>query len=384
MTTEVQLTLANPEDFVTVPSGAPHYVPALKTKAGELRALREASADTWRHMTPLIEILGPTHPGADPFTDTRVRGWVKRVADSVQRRPIFLDIRRLAPNHAVAAGSGSQPVLGYMYGQARKRKMQIVPVARLGDKPATLQQIADAMACDGRGVALRIPILNSATADGRPLPTLVSELLDQLGATRAGTDLLFDCGYMSADLEVDAADVCEELKDLSEEGRWRSIVLLGTAIPTSLGGGVVQAGTVGRIPRREWDLFQAVLDQQPVQPVTFGDYAIQHPEPPLEMEDGKVPHGIRAAIRYTHETETIVPRAKAPRDQEGKEQYRALCKLLLVQREYCGPNYTWGDREIDRCAQDLGDAGWEEHWRGAGTSHHLRFVVDQLANVRAA
>ena len=34
------------------------------------------------------------------------------------------------------------------------------------------------------------------------------------------------------------------------------------------------------------------------------------------------------------------------------------------------------------CAEDVCEPGWENHWRGAGTSHHLRFVVDQLAGIR--
>jgi hypothetical protein len=90
---------------------------------------------------------------------------------------------------------------------------------------------------------------------------------------------------------------------------------------------------------------------------------------------------MRGAIRYTHEAVTVIPRAKAPRHEEGREQYRQLCRVLVDQPEFVGREYTWGDRQVAECADGSCEPGWEDHWRGAGTSHHLRFVVDQLAGV---
>jgi hypothetical protein len=64
---------------------------------------------------------------------------------------------------------------------------------------------------------------------------------------------------------------------------------------------------------------------------------------------------------------------------EGREQYRDLCRQLVVQPEYAGGHFTWGDRLIADCASGIDEPGWQNHWRGAGTSHHLSHVVKQLS-----
>jgi hypothetical protein len=171
------------------------------------------------------------------------------------------------------------------------------------------------------------------------------------------------------------------IDDLVAVGPWRNVVLLGTTMPRSLGGGIVEAGTVGRLARKEWLLWLALRQSGVSRLPTYGDYAVQHPEPPLDVTEGQLPLGMRGAIRYTHETVTVIPRAKAPRHEEGREQYRQLCRVLVDQPEFAGRAYTWGDRQVAECADGSREPGWEDHWRGAGTSHHLRFVVDQLAGL---
>ncbi len=382
MNSALQLTLNNPHQFELVPAGTGNYVAAVQTKPGELLALGQAETQTWQHLTPLIEVLGPKSPGSEPFTQKRVDGWLKKVADSVGSHPVFLDLLRLAANHPTATNNERPPVLSVIHAIARQRGISFVPVLRLDDVRATVDQIADTAACDGRGVALRIPLLGTVSADGQTTDTLVKEALDAVQVDIPGTDLLMDLRYISEETEIDVEYLAPMIDDLMATGSWRSVVLLGTTMPRSLGGGIVQAGTVGRLPRKEWLLWCALRRSQVARLPTYGDYAVQHPEPPLDAAEGQVPLGIRGAIRYTHETVTVIPRAKAPRHEEGREQYRRLCRVLVEQPEFAGRDYTWGDRQIAECAEGTGEPGWEDHWRGAGTSHHLRHVVDQLAGVR--
>ena len=382
MTSPLQLTLSNPQEFQPVPKGMDHYVAALQTKPGELLALRYAEPETWKHLTPLMEILGPKSAGTEPFTHKRVDAWVRKVADAVSSHPVFLDLLRLAPNHRAATTRGNEPVLSVIHARARGRGISFVPVFSLGDAAATLDQIADTAACDGRGVALRIPVLGTVSADGRATETLVKEALDAVHTDITGADLLMDLREISEEAEIDVELLGPMIDDLVAIGSWRSVVLLGTTMPRSLGGGIVAGGTVGRLPRKEWLLWSALrsseIDRQP----TYGDYAVQHPEPPLDMDEGQVPLGIRGAIRYTHQEVTVIPRARAPRHEEGREQYRQLCRILVDQPEFAGRHYSWGDQQVAECAEGIREPGWEDHWRGVGTSHHFRYVVDQLSEIK--
>jgi len=381
VTNALQPTLFGRKDFQPVPAGAGHYVVALQTKPGELNALMNASPQTWAHLTPLIQIVGPKGSSAEPFTKNRVEDWVKKVAVAVGIHACFLDVLRMRPNHPTTMRDGNRPVLSVIHAAARKRHLAFVPVMRLSDAKTIVSQIADTTACDGRGVALRIPLLGTVNPDGRSAETLIKEALDAVQMETDSADLLMDLAYLSEDTEIDPEDLASLIDELVAVGPWRSVVLLGTSMPRSLGGGIVVAGSIGRLPRREWLLWSALSKSRLSRLPTYGDYAIQHPEPPMDVIAGQIPFGIRGAIRYTHETETIIPRAKAPRHEEGREQYRQLCEVLVSQPEFAGRDFTWGDRQIAECAAGECEPGWEDHWRGAGTSHHLRLVVDQLAEI---
>jgi hypothetical protein len=284
------------------------------------------------------------------------------------------------PSDRVVTADGTSPVLEAIYARARKRGMRFVPVLRVNDPASRAKQIRDAVECDGRGVAVRYPILGSVSADGRGPQALVKDALHGVGVDVVGADLLLDLGFLDPDVEIDAEDLQTSIEDLVGVGTWRSVVLMGTGMHRSLGGGVVEEGTVGRLPRREWDLWCALRARHPRRLPTFGDYAVQHPDPPSEGEESGP--GMRANVRYTLDDVTVVPRGVGPLQQEGAEQYRRLCGEIVAEPKFAGPDYTWGDRLIFDCARGIGEPGNQNRWRGAGTSHHLRLVVEQLTALR--
>ena len=56
-------------------------------------------------------------------------------------------------------------------------------------------------------------------------------------------------------------------------GSWRSVVLLGTSIPSMLS--CIDEGSIGSLPRREWDLWSRLAQYDLSRIPSFGDYAIQ-------------------------------------------------------------------------------------------------------------
>ena len=88
---------------------------------------------------------------------------------------------------------------------------------------------------------------------------------------------------------------------------------------------------------------------------------------------------MRANIRYTVEQLTLIARGQGPVVQAGREQYRELCQMLIEREEFAGRDFSWGDAIIDDCANGLREPGAQALWRGAGTSHHLRFTAGQVS-----
>lgn len=368
----IQPILDRPEWFVPLPHGSSHYVPVVQNRSGELNALAHASAATWGRMTPLVEIVGP-RKRPDAYRHDTVKGWVKRTAGSVDQHPFFLDILRMQPNHPTATADGPCAVLSVIYAAARKRQLKFVPVLRLNDRHSRVQMIRDTALLDGRGVALRYPLLTAALPDGQSLESVIKEGLRAVEVEVAGADLLIDLAYLSPEQDFRAEDLVRAVNELAEFGSWRSVALLGTSMPSMLGG-VIAQGTVGEIPRREWGLWSSLRQCEPRRLPSYGDYVIQHPTPP---QDGGGP-SMRANIRYTTNNTTVVARGRGPVVTEGRDQYRELCQQLVARPEFAGRDFSWGDEQIADCASGAMEPGANDAWRGAGSSHHLRWVTSQL------
>jgi hypothetical protein len=323
-------------------------------------------------MTPLIEIVGRKDQ-AKVFPVTTVRGWLKRVAEAVGDHPIYLDLVRLNPAAKVTTTKGASTLLREVYVAARRRGLRFIPVLRVGESTrAHVAMMCEAIDEDHHGIALRYRFLNAALPAGLTRATLLANTLAEIGCAAEHADLLLDLDYIDPDVDIDVTMLAESIDQMVSVGAWRSVVLIGTTMPETLA--CIGQGTVGTLPRREWEVWRQISLSAVKRVPAYGDYAVQNPHPP--REDGGP--GMRANIRYTAADATVVARGEGSLIQEGAEQYRDLCAQLVARPEFSGRDYTWGDGVIAGCADGSVDPGWQNQWRGAGTSHHLRFVTDQL------
>lgn len=375
----IQIPLIKPNLREVLPTDAGHYVAALQNRSGELNALRNVSDAAWTRLTPMITIVGPKTPKA-VLTPTSVAAWVKRLYDAVGMHAFYLDIARLGPNHPAGDDTVVMPVLAMIYKEARKRHMQFVPVICAGESaPDHASLVADAVIEDAFGVAVRYRVRDFAPPPGTSREDFLKAQLAAVKCSVDESDLIVDLGYLDGDTEVDPADIAVLLEELCSVGPWRSLVLIGTSIPKMMSE--VTQGTVGSIPRREWELWSKLRERKLVRMPAFGDYAVQHPDPPQEVGGGNT---MRANIRYTVAGQTLVARGVGPVTVEGNEQYQDLCQQLVQRLEFAGNDYSWGDSVIVKCASGSVEPGAQPTWRGAGTSHHLQVVTDRLGELQAS
>lgn len=368
----MQIPLLDIQPLVPLPTGTGNYVAVLQSYKGERDALHAASDATWERMTPLIELVGPKDKTKE-FKVSTVRSWLKRVAEAVGSHPIYLDVIRLNPSAKVATAKGTSPLLREVYAAARRRDIKFVPVVHVGESTkAHMDMMCEAALEDAHGVGLRYRFLSAALPAGTTHATLLAGALTAVACEPKNADLLLDLDFLDPDVDIDIDMLAESITEMTSVGPWRSVVLLGTSMPRTLS--CVDEGTVGELPRREWDIWTQLASRDLTRLPAFGDYAVQHPHPP---EDGGGP-GMRANIRYTVEDVTLIPRGEGAVILEGSEQYHELCQQLVARPEFSGRDYTWGDAAIDDCASRSIRPGSQGLWRGAGTSHHLRFVTDEL------
>ena len=353
--------------------GARHYVPVLQSEKGERDALANASEATWDRITPLVEVVGRKNQSG-PLKPGTVSAWVKRVCESVGQHTCYVDLLRPKPNRRVAA-TPARPVLQHIYERCRAERLSFIPVAPIDGSQGHLEQVAFAIRSEMTGVALRFPVFRVLPEASDGFRGAVERTLERLDVAPENVDLLLDLEHLDGDQPADNIEPL--LVELADMFNWRNLVLMGTSIPATLG--CIPEGTVGSLPRREWALWRALAPVLGGR-LSFGDYCVQHPKPPQE----KTGPGMRANIRYTTDNGILVARGWGPVMRTGNGEYVRLCDKLVDGDRFAGESFSWGDKLIAQCARGEIAPGAQPMWRGAGTSHHLAFVANQIAQLPSA
>jgi hypothetical protein len=379
----MQTPLIPPEPYSPLPTTGRAYVPVLQDHLGERTALSKASARAWNLMTPLIEVVAR----GGELTDTSVKGHIRRLHDAVGQHPVYLDLKRIDPTMLVETSRGERPVLELLFAAARKRGLHFMPVAWMNGGEEHIRLVRDAIGTDGQGAALRHRL--TGVSYDETIEGLLHRRVEELGSTPEKIDLFLDLEYLDPDSDPSAGWVSGLLGKIDAVGTWRSLVLIGTSVPSSLGNGLVPEHSTKELARREWSLWKDVAEAASL-PLAFGDYAVQNPVPPKKPP----PIGPWANIRYTLADKLLVARGRDTRTH-GTEQYRELSSWISSHHGFRGTAFSYGDSEIARWGSsdhpdvvmvesevdesgEVDDSTSNTYWRGVGTSHHMEVVAEQV------
>lgn len=346
------------------------YVPVLQDKAGELQALRCLAAtrpQLFETLTPALHVVGPKK---GQLSRDALKGHVRRIRESVGTRPVYLAFARADPAHLVELRGEKLTLAAAVHHYCRHFELAAIPVVSSSSAGTVRDAVFEAATVDGRGLAIRHPLIGTTSPTGASPAHAVRALLDEAGLPAEDVDLWLDLGFLDEDSEVSPSRIVRTVERMEQVAPWRRIVLTGSSMPPALS--CVPEGTDGLLPRHEWRLWQA-LPSELRQRLDFGDYAVQHPSPPA---DGGA--SMRANIRYTVADGHFVVRGRGPYREEGAAQYVGLCSRIVNSGRFAGREFSWGDELIARCAADELAPGAQTMWRAVGTAHHLRVVSEQL------
>jgi len=351
------------------------YVPVLKGKLGEFNALRNMRPDEKCLVTPLIEIppIPWDHENDQPAKSvdqhlSKVDGLLAKSWG--MQHSLFLDFLWIGEKERMS--DGSHPMEN-LFERTRKEGLNVIPVTALvrgDDYQSACRRI---VAKDHRGVCLRI---HTEDFEQPELEFEVAKILKRVGVTEGEVDLLLDLGSLGRDVSPQSVkDVVSKIRNLPYLKKWRSFAISGTGFPVDLMG--LPPLNVSAVARSEWKLWRNIIKTSivPRMPV-FGDYAIAHPQPP-EVD----PRIMRASasIRYTTDEDWLILKGQNLRDH-GYGQFHEVSGTLIKSGEYSGPEFSWGDWFIGECAGRRSSSGNLTTWRAVGTSHHISFVLRQVAS----
>lgn len=333
------------------------YVPILKGRSGEFRAIGRMAGVTMRHILPILEVP-PSDQG--PIKDAfkfgrKALNWV----------PPGLTI-------AVDVGHLPDPTEGW-----RRPMLDIAddlgaldipmrPVLRLDDSADRLRSAGRAATLHG---GLAVVRLSSAIAgaDDAEAEARLSRLRRYAELEIEQCALVLDAGAVQSERDLTKAEpIIRKTLAWARRHPWQSISVAAGAMLESISRLPIHTPT----PLRRWDhlLWTRLRERD----VGYGDYAVAHPRmarkgwPPMPN------------IRYTQGDAWWIYRWSP--NVSGSHAMYDLCEHLVRANHWPpeGAAYSWGDAEIDQRAKRAAGPGNPADWRAWATSHHLAYVVDQL------
>lgn len=356
--------------------GVEHYVPILKGKQGEVRALSHLTDEQRTGLTPLVEIrpvdLDDDAGAPTGIVEEHLEGDLRELArawGSASR--IFIDPCFLDLTEDRKDGRSNAEALPGLFDASGLRAVLVV-------RPAQDDRYYEAARATMRGACLRLAgddLLDDAMGDR------VRDTVDALGMPAGDVDLVIDLGGDMPPTKTAAAMAQAVLAEIPYPQRWRTVTLAATSFPRSLSMLELGAST---LDRTEWAMWRRVGRSTGISRLpTFGDYGIAHPE----LFEG--PAGAMrpvASIRYTVADRWLILKGVSVRGREspGFGQFHALAHQLVEHPLYAGRSFSWGDDAAWAVADRRRGPGNLTTWREIGTNHHLMWVMAEIATLRGA
>ncbi|MDO7787232.1 beta family protein [Desulforamulus aquiferis] len=350
-----------------------YYVPILKWKRGEQKALEFLSDQHKERLTPLIEIVPIPYDYANDRPQKAIDDHLKDIGNQLstswgKEKPIFLDLYWLDDSERL---KDDRHPLEFIRSEASQKGINLIPVTGTTRSDDYNEAVKEAYIQDKLGVCIRLE-----DEDFLDIDSALEDLLEQLCVKPEQVDLVIDFKYTSpSDERKNILSMVSVINSIANINVWRNLILCCSAFPENMSG--LPNDIITPIPRTEWITWKALVNTKKIRRMpVFGDYCIGSPGY-VEMDPRIM--NMTANVRYTVENDWLIAKGKSIK-KHGGEQYYALCQGLTRHPQYCGHAFSWADQVIFDCAKRKCGPGNAETWRRVGTNHHLSFVVEQLSS----
>jgi hypothetical protein len=351
------------------------YLPILKSKAGELKALIKLNAFVRARILPLLEITPmewdhtfKTKPREMP---EHLSKFCKKVLDSWGLSAALIDTS-LIEDKVI----GESSCMEYIFDKFHSKSLypiKAMPVFAVTTPQNTLLGI--------KNIATKYPISQAGlrvNLDALTNPTFKSSLdlaLDKTGFTPDTIHLVLDLKDSNLSQTEDYSDaILAALEDFPYLHQWRTFTICGSAFPSSK----LIHKDENIIPRYDWSLFEAInrkIQQEEFsRKLNYGDYGIVNPEY-FEFDPTKMSSS--ANIKYTIDKDWLVIKGNSIK-KSGNAQYFAQAKEIAGSTHFLGKTFSEGDLYIYNCAQGRENAGNPNTWNWVANNHHFTKVVTDL------
>ncbi len=374
-----------------------HYIPILKWKRAELRALTDLEDENKKHMTPLLELVMPKSSNPYKNKERTIRKTSEEIFAEVVLK--FKEKRMEEIPLEIRDAWGNKPILvdfGLLYEAQFTTRLKIeslnkiipagnnlglilIPVVNVNDE-SKIQEVASLLSKKyNSGLCIRIT--TSDLGDIKELDQKLENFLSDFGVVKESVDLLIDLKSINEDngQYLGFLNLSQEIKSIE---KWRSLILASGAAPEDLSKCKFDEPTF--VPRLDWQGWVKHAYGKKIKRIpTFADYTIRNPI----YKESEQFYPPTTSIRYTLENDWMVMKGK----KLDYKLYLVNAKLLVeTSGHFYGENFSAGDQFIAEKAKHydiyirnpkVKGTGGSEDWIYAGINHHLVLVARQISNL---
>lgn len=361
---------------------APQYLPILKAKPGELKALANSKTSVSAKILPLFDVgrLSERTRLAKRFSETSAVtcAYLDEVAESIavvrKGANALVDAYQWPPNSTTETG---EHVISYIYGKLASLGVKMIPVIGYDRWDSTQYRLAmqqlEVSPEDYYCLRLDSHAIEDA-AEPEFFEEQITAILDDLQIDPSRCAVLLDFGDISHASIEDILDQGTQIVAQLDSLGFRRIATAGCSLPPTIDGAVKKPNSTGKVLRKEMLLWQMLRTQNPHINWLFGDYGVRSPN---TGEDVVSPH-TNGKIRHTIDKHFFIVRGHSVQIGTKGGQMYELAKKLVESPNYLGPEFSWGDSQILQCSLGEGKPGNSTTWIAIDTNHHIAYAIAEV------
>ncbi|VXB02189.1 beta family protein [Chryseobacterium sp. 8AT] len=345
------------------------YMPILKGKKGEFDALKTLEHDVKSLILPLIEV--PSIPW-DYVNDRENSTIEKQIVSTVKsittvwndNYEILVDTKNLDERF-----DGNKATINTLMEGLIEEKFKPIPVIHINTSSDLLEELVYQ-----ENICIRVNFEDQEDFD---INEEIARITETIGCDLSKVILLLDMNYLLPQ-NIHMAQVSSKalINSINNLEQFKDFYFASTSFPMNLSS--CKTNSTTQIDRIEVVLNKYFIQQAEklIRIPKFSDYVISNPD--IEEMDPRL-MTIGASIRYTTENSWYIFKGASIK-KHGSEQYYELSRNIANSGIFSGENFSWGDKQINNKANDIGGPGNSTTWRQIGTNHHITFVVNQISN----
>lgn len=346
------------------------YVPVLRWRMAEWCALKDLDTIIKRKITPVIELLPKDFEVVKKSRKKNsysqiIENKVVEMADHWGTAPYFLDFNYIEGRFL----ENGTPIQEAIANIVSSKKLKVTPVIYFKNDRSLNNIMRNVAKILRTGVCLRIHPIDFRNGN---FQRNLSDVTSFFNLSPENIDLIID-NQIHGPNSIGMKQVLAQLPDLL---KWRTLSLIGGSFPIDLSNFSVGEHELFRDDYKFW--LTQIRNRNCSRLPAFGDYTVQHP---VIRELSSYPN-LSASIRYTSDNYWVIMRGQGVRNPNGSgyAQWPANAAMLSLRNEFCGQDFSKGDKYIYEMGGQNENTGNATTWIRAGINHHLTFVVKQLAN----